>query len=247
MSSSVMRMFQAAKARFAPRVSIILPVLNRAGLIREAVDSVLDQSYADLELIVVDDGSTDGTSDVLVDVRDGRLRLLQHAARRGANAARNTGLRAARGAFIGFQDSDNTWVQDKLAKQMAMFREAPDRVGVVYCPFWLEEDRERRLVTCADHLADEGKVRDSLLEGNFVTTSSAVVRRECFESAGEFDESLKRLQEWDLWLRIAADWEFRKVDEPLVTCRILEDSISKQESYDEAFELIRSRYANLSE
>ena len=115
----------------APCVSVILPTFNRADLLAPSVRSVLNQDFTDLELIVVDDGSTDHTTRVLDSIKDSRLQLLRLDSNRGQSAARNAGIEKSRGEFIAFQDSDDVWYRNKLSRQIDVFRSCPE-VSVVY-------------------------------------------------------------------------------------------------------------------
>ena len=114
-----------------PKVTVILPVYNRSGSLEDSMRSVLNQSFRDLELIVVDDASTEDLRTIVEAVGDPRVRYIRQARNGGASVARNAGLAAARGAFIAFQDSDDLWLPGKLARQMEMLQAAPADVGVV--------------------------------------------------------------------------------------------------------------------
>lgn len=211
----------------APTVSVILPTFNRAATLDRSIESVLRQTYDDFELVVVDDGSTDDTGDVVDRFDDGRIRYLEHDENRGASAARNTGIAEARGEYVAFQDSDDEWHPEKLAKQMAAFRQAPDTVGVVYTGCWRTENGVEKYLPYDGVESTEGDVQRSLVRRNFIPTPVAVVRRDCFERVGGFDERAPPLDDWELWLRISDRFEFRLVDEPLVTGRVRTDSISR--------------------
>lgn len=238
----------------SPLVSIILPTYNRAASLARAVSSVLNQSYADFELIVVDDASTDATAEVLHQFSDERLRCLSHPENRGANAARNTGIRASRGRLIAFQDSDDAWLADKLDKQLAVLSHAPPSVGVVFCAYrriW-ENDRQQLFPARLRRLSSklplasrrlDGDIQRALLRGNFVTTQTTVVRQECFERVGLFDERLFQLQEWELWLRISRYYTFHYVDQPLVDVYYTPGSLSTDLSaLPTSFEIILQNY-----
>ena len=115
-----------------PTVSIIIPTYNRSRLIARAVKNVLNQTYQDFELIIVDDGSTDGTREVVAGFSDERIRYVQHDKNRGEAAARNTGIKVARGEYIASHDSDDEWLHEKLAKQIRAFENCSPEIGVVY-------------------------------------------------------------------------------------------------------------------
>lgn len=209
-----------------PRVSVVLPTYNRADRLPRAIESVLEQTYEDLELIVVDDGSTDDTTAVIDSYTDDRLQYVQHDTNRGVSAARNTGIEAAAGSIISFQDSDDEWLPEKLEKQLGVFATAPSKVGVVYTGMWREVGGDRRYLPYDRVDPKEGDISDSIVSGNFVSTQMAAVRRKCFETVGTFDEELSALVDWDLWIRISQRYHFRLVDEALVEAGVKADSIS---------------------
>ena len=147
-------------------VSVILPLYNRAESIVGAINSVLDQTYRNLELIVVDDASTDQSIELVEAISDPRIRLLRHETNQGAAAARNTGIEAAKGGYVAFQDSDDEWLPEKLDKQMQVFLAAPEGVGAVYCGFVRMGEREPNnkegLPTIPGNVADRGPTAEGL-------------------------------------------------------------------------------------
>src|SRR5690625_3525723 len=159
----------------APTVTVVIPTYNRAHVVHRAIDSVLGQTFADFELIVVDDGSTDGTEAVLSTYTDPRIRYLVQLVNRGVSAARNRGIKEARGEFVAFLDSDDEWFPEKLERQVNRFKRAPDNVGLVYCGVetvgrpsgpWIYEPAHR------------GDIYNKLLERNVIHTGSgAMIRR----------------------------------------------------------------------
>jgi glycosyltransferase involved in cell wall biosynthesis len=207
-------------------VSVILPTYNRERLVGRAIQSILNQTYANFELIVVDDCSKDNTKSVVTDFQDCRIRYIWHEKNRGAVAARNTGIRVAKGEYIAFQDSDDEWLPEKLEKQMMAFDSASSDLGVVYTGYWLIANG---IITYSPILDDmkqiEGDIHDALLLTNFIGTPTTVVRRECFEKAGMF-ENLPRLQEWGLWLKISKYYKFKFINEALVNAYRQSDGIS---------------------
>jgi glycosyltransferase involved in cell wall biosynthesis len=210
----------------SPLVSIVIPTYNRARLLRRAIQSVLNQTYQNFELIIVDDYSTDNTESMVKSFRDDRIRYLQHSKNRGAVAARNTGIKAAKGEYIAFQDSDDVWLPEKLDKQIRAFISGSPSIGVVYTSYLLlGENGDRFYYPPSDVKLTEGDLYYPLLECNFIGTPTAVVKKACFEKVGVF-ENFPRLQEWSLWLRISRHFCFRHIDEPLVIAYTQPDSIS---------------------
>jgi glycosyltransferase involved in cell wall biosynthesis len=209
-----------------PFVSIIIPTYNRARLLGRAIHSILNQTYPNFEIIVVDDCSSDNTESVVRSFCDERIQYIRHEENKGAVAARNTGIMAARGEYIAFQDSDDEWFSEKLEKQIRAFEFGPPDLGVVYTSFWLIEGGRKTYYPSSDVKQTEGNMHHALLETNFVNTPTAVVRKECFEKAGMF-ENLPRLQEWGLWLKISKHYCFKHINEPLVNAYPQPDSISR--------------------
>jgi glycosyltransferase involved in cell wall biosynthesis len=214
------------KRKDYPAVSIIIPTCNREHCVGRAITSVLNQTYPRFELIVVDDGSIDDTEKVIKNFHDKRIVYLRHEKNLGAPAARNTGIKAARGDYIAFLDDDDEWLPEKLEKQMNLFVLSPD-TGVVYSGFWKWENNRNVYVPYRWVSQKEGYIHEELLKGNFVGTPTAVVRKACFLKAGLFDEELPCLQDWELWIRISKHFPFMCVDEPLIRTHYTPGSISE--------------------
>ncbi|MCL5998016.1 MAG: glycosyltransferase [Chloroflexi bacterium] len=188
-----------------PHVSVIIPTYNRARLVRDTLDSVLAQTYRDLEIVVVDDGSSDDTAAVVTAYSAPVRYLRQQNA--GQAAARNTGIRAAGGEFIAFLDDDDVWLPQKLEQQLPL-------ISAASAPAWVYCDAEVFDGTTGQPLhrfsqinpAHSGWIGASLILRDFIASPTPVVRRQVFEQVGYFDESplLKRREDWDMWLRIAA-------------------------------------------
>jgi len=201
-----------------PAVSVIMPVHDRERYVREALGSVLAQTFDDFELIVVDDGSTDGTAAAVAAVRDPRLRYLTQP-HRGVAAAMNTGLAAARGRYVARIDSDDVWLPDLLATQVAVLEVRPE-VGVAYARGQGME-ADGTLTTHVWGIAPRhpDDALASQLYGDFTCNITTVARRACLERAGGFDESLAAHEDWDLWLRVSRDASFAFTDRVLARFR----------------------------
>jgi glycosyltransferase involved in cell wall biosynthesis len=198
-----------------PEVSTIVPTFNRAHMVEKAINSVLSQTYQDLELIVVDDGSVDETSRLLSKINDDRVIYIRHEKQKGAAEARNTGVAASRGRFLAFLDDDDEWLPDKLELQMEVFAKQPE-IGMVYTGYFYV-NAESKEIFREFRPKVRGMLDDRLLMENCVgTTSTAVVRRECFEGVGGFDVQLRSSQDWDLWIRIARGYAIEFIPRPLV-------------------------------
>lgn len=222
----------------APPVSVVIPAYNRAGSIRLAVESVLRQSFGDFELLVVDDGSTDGTQDAVRAIPDPRLRLIETPRNMGASAARNLGIEEARGAWIAFQDSDDEWLPLKLERQMARLSAPGADYVAAYCgmmilgePFGPPDAPAGRLraryFPDPEETAVEGDILPALLRTSLISTQTLVARRDRLREIGGFDPCLRALIDWDCVLRLAPLGPIAFVDEPLVLQRFSPDSITR--------------------
>jgi glycosyltransferase involved in cell wall biosynthesis len=229
-------------------VSIILPTHNREKEISRAIRSVLEQSHSHFELIVVDDGSTDGTAAVVESFDDRRIRYIKHGERRGGGAARNTGIQAARHDYIAFQDSDDEWLPHKLATQVQRLERAPGEIGAVYCGYIRVDPGRSQSYFPQQRIRDrEGDIHAALLRENFVGTPTLLVRRQCFERIGLFDERLPRFQDWELMIRLAAAYRVGFISEPLLRAYYADDNISSahDRSLAEAEALILEKHAGV--
>jgi glycosyltransferase involved in cell wall biosynthesis len=197
-----------------PSVSVIIPVFNRPAAVCRAIKSVLAQTFHDFEIIVVDDCSTDATSSEVAGIGDSRIILLRHERRRGGSAARNSGIQASRAQYVAFLDSDDEWLPSKLHRQLELFEESPDELGLVYAG--VERILANGTVTSYTPKKYEN-LPCRLLTDNVVGGASvAMVRREVLDSVGGFDEALLSGQDVDLWLRICERFSADFIAETLV-------------------------------
>jgi glycosyltransferase involved in cell wall biosynthesis len=198
-----------------PAVSVIIPTYNRADLVREALASVQAQTYRDFEIVVVDDGGTDGTFEALA--AGGQIRVLRHASRRGVSAARNTGLKAARGKWLAFLDSDDLWLPDKLARQIFLLEGQPELLICQTDETWVR--RGIRVNKPLSHRQVGGKIFLPSLGRCMISPSAVMLDRRLVADHGGFDETLPAAEDYDLWLRLTWRYEVGLVDEPLVIKR----------------------------
>ena len=199
-----------------PRVSVIIPTYNRAALVKEAVASVLAQTYRDFELLVVDDGSTDGTLEALA-AFGGKIRVLASPDRGGVSAARNAGIAAAQGEWLAFLDSDDLWLPEKLARQMA-FMEANSRLLLSQTEeIWVR--RGVKVNPPRTHKKEGGRIFLRSLERCLVSPSAAVLHRRLLDEHGGFDEDLPAAEDYDLWLRLSWRYDVGLLPEPLIIKR----------------------------
>ena len=208
-----------------PRVSVVVPTFNRAGPLREALDSIQMQTFPDWECVVVDDGSDDETPEILAsraaaDPRIHRLRI-EHGGSPGRS--RNAGIAGSRGEFVAFLDDDDAWMPAKLDRQLSLLNSEPG-AGLAFSRverFGDERGPWPRI------LPEKPELR-SLLASNFIACSTVIARRSALERAGRFDESLPRAQDFDLWLRILRLAPIRGQGEVLARCRFDRERRSRQ-------------------
>lgn len=198
-----------------PEVSVIIPTFNRADLLAQAIDSVLSQSYTDFELIVVDDGSTDATQALLSRYRR-RIRYLFQE-NRGVSAARNLGIKVARGRYICLLDSDDLWLRDKLKEQIRLMKGDP-KIRVSYTDeVWIRGGK--RVNQGKRHRKYSGWILRKLLPLCLISPSSVMIERGVFEEVGLFDESFPVCEDYDLWLRIGSRMPIHLIEKPLIVKR----------------------------
>jgi glycosyltransferase involved in cell wall biosynthesis len=229
-----------------PKVSVILPTYNRAHLLERAAQSVLQQSFKNLELIIVDDNSQDNTQEVVDNLNDPRVSYIKHHHNQGGSAARNTGIKASSGSYIAFQDSDDEWLWGKLQQQVDLLDESHENIGVIYTGFLQCNKRNTKYIPHEKNQTIEINTLHNLLLGNFISTQTLVVKKECLEKSGYFDENLPRFQDWELVIRLAKNVNFKLIDEPLVAVHSTPGNITSNESVRlKALELIYEKHVEL--
>jgi len=234
-----------AETRNKPTVSIIIPTYNRRQSISRSIESVLNQTYRDFELIIVDDGSTDNTKELVADFNDERIRYVRHEENKGEAAARNTGIKAARCDYIAYQDSDDEWLPEKLARQIELLENASPEVGVIYTGFWKAENHKRTYVPFSWVSQKNGDIHKELLKGNFIGSPVVLIKKECFNKVGLFDEKLRNLVDWEMWLRVSKYYHFKCIDEPLVIAHYHSDNVSSNHhAFIETLESVLEKYSD---
>lgn len=237
-------------------ISVILPTYNRAAFLPGAIESVLGQTYQDIELIIIDDGSTDDTEAVVAPfLNDQRTRYIRQM-NAGAAAARNHGLSLRQGKYVAFIDSDDTWVRDKLEIQFEIMKYLPD-AGIVCSDFSsvdndgcrekshirsyfsVLDDYNLRYEDVFQHVMQQpvqgfgtdekvywGNIYETMIFGNIILTSTCLCREEVFKNAGDFDTRYGTLEDYDLFLRISRRFPIAFIDKPLVCYRYSNDQLS---------------------
>jgi glycosyltransferase involved in cell wall biosynthesis len=198
-----------------PLVSVIIPTYNRGWIIKEAVDSVLSQNFVNFELIVVDDGSTDNTRDIL-DAYKNDIKVFRYN-NQGVSAARNRGIALASGKLIAFLDSDDLWMPNKLSMQVDFFNTNKEALICQTEEIWIRNNV--RVNPKKRHKKLSGMIFEPSLCLCMVSPSAVMIQRELFEVVGLFDESLPACEDYDLWLRISSGYPVYLIDTPLIIKR----------------------------
>lgn len=241
-----------------PIVSVILPTYNREHLIKRAIVSVLNQSYQNFELIIVDDASTDNTYKIVNAFGNARISYIRHLKNKGAAEARNTGLKLSKGRFIAFQDSDDEWLPTKLEQQVQLLSQSSAKIGGVYSSFWQIKEGKKYLFPSkltklasylpATHRKLEGNIHQSLLRGNLITLQTVLLKKDCFEKVGLFDKMMPPLEDWEFFLRFSKHYHFIHIKNPLVNLYCTSNSIStNQTNLIQALNCILEKYSQAFE
>lgn len=231
-------------------ISIVIPTHNRKSTIRRAIDSVVNQTYKDIEIIVVSDGSSDGTNELVQELAlsEERIKLIAYPDPKGGNYARNTGAKAAKSDYIAFLDDDDEWFPDKLEKEIEVFKNDLD-IGLVYTGIKvIYENDGYSYISLPNY---EGNLsREILLHNCITTTSSVMIKKSVLEKAGYFDEKLPALQDFDLWIRCCQFAKVGCVREALLNYYInanVGQITANTEKNEKAFERIEDKYKTLYE
>jgi glycosyltransferase involved in cell wall biosynthesis len=207
-------------------VSVIMPVYNREKYVTDAIMSIINQSYDCVEVVVVNDGSTDGSLEIIQELE--RLYpnkiIVLNQVNQGQVIARNNAIQKCNGEFVAFLDSDDIWEPQKLELQIPLFKA---NVGLVYCGIYQIDDNGNILgeEACDDRI--QGNIFPQLLVQNRMTGGTVVVRRDILNNVGVFDEEFKAAENWDLWLRVCFSYEAAVVNLPLVRYRLHDSNMSK--------------------
>lgn len=213
-------------------ISVIIPVYNGEKTIRETIHSVLNQSFTSLEIIAINDGSNDSTLEIIKSIDDSRLQVFSYP-NAGLAASRNRGISHATGKFISFIDADDLWTSDKLESQLKALQEHPN-AAVAYS--WTDYiDTEGKFLKSGRQITACGDVYKQLVLGNFLENgSNPLIRSEALLVVGKFDETLRAAEDWDMWLRLAACYEFVAVPKAQILYRVSVGSMSSNLKTQEA-------------
>ena len=208
------------------KVSVIIITYNRAELLRSAIKSILNQTFQDFELIVVDDASKDNTPGVVQSFSDRRIRYIRHETNKKEGGARNTGVENSKGEYIAFLDDDDEWMPDKLQRQVDLMDSSSLFVGGVYTGF-LKIDRKTGKTLARRVPTKRGNIFHDMFIQNWVATPSTVlIRKACFEKVGLFDVSIPFGADYDMWTRISREFHFEYIRDALVNYYVHENRLS---------------------
>lgn len=228
-------------------VSVVIPTHNRVDLLPRAIESVLNQTYKDIEIIVVSDGSTDGTDELMDKYKsDSRINYISYYPEKGGNYARNTGVKEAKGEYVAFLDDDDQWLPNKIEKQLEVMK-SDEKIGLVYTGLnviYADDD-----ITYQSIPSEQGDLSKSILmKSSIGSTSTILVKKDIIVSVGLFDEELPAVQDYDLFIRIAQKCHVGAVKECMVNyfnygySNQISSSTSK---YERAYSYIYEKYSNL--
>lgn len=212
-----------------PLISCIIPTFNRSQKLENAVRSILNQTYRNIEILVIDDQSVDNTKQVVSNLsgKDKRIKYLYNP-EKGSNQARNWGIKNAQGQFIALLDDDDIWIETKLEEQYGKFVSNPD-AGLVFCTFARSKNNGKTQKKHPSFFFSNNpeKIRNKLLKHNFITTSAILVKKEVFDNIGDFDTNFSSFQDWELLTRIALKYPLVYLKELLVLQYESPDSITR--------------------
>jgi len=230
-----------------PKVSVIIPAYNAMRFLPEALDSVLNQTFTDFEVLIINDGSTDSIVEWASTIQDSRVSLISQS-NKGLSGARNTGINKSTGTYLAFLDADDVWEPTKLEKQVQAFESSPE-LGVVDTFAAMVDEKNNHLYVAGYRYPEGNVLRKAIEESVVMCGSSPMVHRKCFETAGLFDESLRAAEDWNMWARIALHYPFKAIEEPLTRYRQHPSSMSKDwnlinsemtKAIDKVFDLVPS-------
>jgi glycosyltransferase involved in cell wall biosynthesis len=203
-----------------PKISVIIPTHNRAEFLRSATTSVLNQTFQDFEIVIIDDASKDHTREVIAHFNDARIKVLHNQVSKGAAGARNIAIMNSNCEYIAFLDDDDEWLPEKLKIQTCFLDNSPPEVGGVCTGCFTIEKVSGRVLSIYNPEMND------LSKDNFITTSSVLLKRECFEKCGLFDESMLSCSDYDMWIRISKDFSIKFIKNALVKYYIHKNSLT---------------------
>ena len=221
-----------------PEVSIIIPTYNRANFLIQSIQSVLNQTFTDFELIVVDDGSIDDTKKIVWKFvkKDKRIKYIYQENSGGTAGPRNTGIKYSAGNYLAFLDSDDQWLPEKLEEQVSFLKKSKDeKLGFIGCgALAIKKENEEIIAKYELPLSYRGNIFNKILKKNFILTPSGIIlKKEILKTIGNFDENFKMITDWDLWIRISKNYNFDFINKPLFKYYVHNANITKTISQKE--------------
>lgn len=218
-------------------ISVVIPTYNRAHLIKESLQSVLDQTVQPLEIIVVDDFSTDNTEEVVKSLNSPLIKYFKNQRTKGANGARNTGIMLSCGEFIAFHDSDDTWLPKKLELQLQAFKAEPD-IGICFCSLIRTRGIGDQVIFPKKYISSPNE----LVRKVSIASTQTLFTTKLLAQNILFDESIKRFQDWDFVLRVSYTHKLLHLNIPLVNQNIMDDSISSSKNLFNSLQVIYDKH-----
>lgn len=206
------------------KVSVIIPTYNRGAFLKRAVKSVLNQTFQDFELIIIDDGSTDNTKEVVNSFSDNRIKYIYQENSGGAARPKNTGIKIAQGEYIAILDSDDEWLPDKIKKQIDLFEKySSSKLGIVGCNIFIINNGKKKKYRIPKY---NNVFEQMLVTDNMGTGSAMVYKKEVFDRMGLFDENLRSGQDREMRIRLAQEYHFAFIDDYLINYYVGHNNIS---------------------
>jgi len=226
------------------KVSVILPTYNRPFFVAAAIQSVLNQSLQDFELIVVDDASMDSTREIVNQFKDKRIKYIRHEINKGEAASRNTGILNSTGEYIALLDDDDEWFPDKLKVQVDCLQKRYDDVGCIYCGLIFVHRTDNRILRQIVP-NKKGNIYKEMVSKNVIDSpSSVVIKRQCFEKVGLFDEDLPYFVDYDFFLRVSKFFSFDYIERPLLIYYVHEGQLSNDvDVIKKGLEALQKKYS----
>ena len=221
-------------------ISVVIPTYNRAHLIKESIQSVLDQTLQPYEIIVVDDFSTDNTEEVVNSFNSPLIKYIKNQRKKGANGARNTGILMAQGEFIAFHDSDDVWLPEKLELQKNAFKGAYG-IGICFCSLIRTIPQRGKIKFPKKYISSP----NDLIKKVSIASTQTIFMKSSLAKEILFDESIKRFQDWDFSLRVSYKYRLLHLDIVLVNQIIMNDSISSGNNVFDSLQVIYNKHPSV--
>jgi len=211
-----------------PAVSVIIPTYNRADILPRAINSILGQTYRDLDIIIIDDGSSEDIQSILQSIESGKITLIKHTENRGIAASRNAGIRASDSKYIALLDNDDEWLPEKLEKQIKLLNTAPAKTAISDTGFINIIKNKEYFVPAFEQRNKNGNIYRNIISKHFILPSTILIKRECFLSTGMLDENIPVFDDWDYFFRILKEYGIKSINEPLIRRHHHNDNVSSK-------------------